>query len=102
VNEHNDSIKVAFQKRLEEAARAAKKDVNYYPGYFWEMLREHGGVRTAQLLLEKKKVSEGFVKLWLTERPDLTVESIILEPEWHELFTDAERQIARRRLKEGQ
>jgi hypothetical protein len=96
-----NSLERDFEKALRDAAHASKRDVNYYPAYFWQMLEENGGLRTAQMLLEKKKVSEGFIKLWMAERPDLTVESIILEPRWQPLFSDAEREIARRRLRTG-
>ncbi len=55
-----------------------------------------------RLLLQKKTVSEGFIKLWMKGRKDLTVEHIILEPHWHPLFTDGERAIAQRRLAKGE
>jgi len=38
--------------------------------------------------------------LWERQRLDLTVEAIILEEEWHSLFSEQERQIARNRWAE--
>src|SRR5206468_10560498 len=38
--------------------------------------------------------------LWERKRLDLSVEAVMLQPEWHPLFSDAEREIARRRLAE--
>jgi hypothetical protein len=38
------------------------------------------------------------VKLWEFKRLDLTVEALVLRPEWSLLFSEEERQIARKRL----
>ncbi len=62
------------------------------------MLVEHGGIETARRLLPQ--MSEGFATLWQRRRLDLTVEHLILEPRWQDLFNDAERDLARCRLRE--
>lgn len=73
-------------------------EANYKASRFHQMLCEHGGVDTAQILLLSKHVSEEYTALWEKKRLDLTVEALILEPRWHDLFTDADRDIARKRL----
>ena len=60
---------------------------------------KHGG-GTARVLLNASNVSEGYVALWERKRLDLTVESVILGKEWHPLFSEEEREIARNRLAE--
>ena len=62
------------------------------------MLGDHGGVETAHRLLPG--MSDGFTELWKRNRLDLTVESLILQPKWLDLFSDDERAIARVRLRE--
>ena len=64
------------------------------------MLHEHRGFETARILLHSSNVSEGYTALWELKRLDLTVEALILQPEWNELFTNAEREIARQRLQD--
>jgi hypothetical protein len=64
------------------------------------MLHEHRGLETARILLRASKVSEGYVALWERKRLDLTVEAVILAAEWHLLFSEQEREIARKRLSE--
>ncbi len=64
------------------------------------MLHEHRGLETARILLHAPNVSEGYVALWERKRLDLTVESVILAPEWKSLFSKEEPDIARRRLAE--
>ena len=77
---------------------AAKNQAGYNATRFFQMLGEHRGVETARRLLPH--MSDGFTQMWQRNRLDLTVEALILQPQWHDLFSDAEREIARRRLRE--
>ena len=56
------------------------------------------GLGAAKVLLYAAHVATGFEELWIKKRLDLSVEAIVLEPEWAELFTDYELGIARERL----
>ncbi|MDP3442085.1 MAG: hypothetical protein Q8T08_04420, partial [Ignavibacteria bacterium] len=62
------------------------------------MVDERGGLRTAQYLLGTDNPSEGFTKLWEKGRLDLTVENLVLNPIYQELFSQDELTIARERL----
>jgi hypothetical protein len=64
------------------------------------MVLEPGRVETTSRLLWKDEVSDGFTTLWELKRLDLSVEAFVLRPEYEPLFTEAERGIARARLKE--
>ncbi len=65
------------------------------------MLNQHRGLETARILLHAASVSEGYTALSERGRLDLTAEALIHEhPEYHPLFTEEERQVARRRLEE--
>lgn len=75
----------------------AKKE-GYTASYFLRMLSEHGGVETARRLVNADTPSEGFTRLWMMSRLDLSVEALILKPEWKSLFSDEERERARERL----
>ena len=76
------------------------KSIGYNATRYLSMLSEHGGRETARILLHAATVSEGYAALWERGRLDLTVEAAILEPEWHALFSDVERQTAVARLRE--
>lgn len=76
----------------------AKQESGYTASYYFEMLHHHGGLETAQLLLARNGVSDGFTALWERKRLDLTVENVVLQPESESLFTADERETARRRL----
>jgi hypothetical protein len=64
------------------------------------MLYDHRGLETARILLHASDVSDGYVALWERKHLDLTVEVLVLEEEWRPLFSDQEREIARKRLAE--
>jgi hypothetical protein len=64
------------------------------------MVVERGGLSTARYLLNAPTVSDGYAALWQRGRLDLTVEAVILERKWRQLFTTAERQIAVKRLRD--
>jgi hypothetical protein len=94
-------LPVEFEKALRSAVQTAITQLRYHPHEFIKMLDNLGGVQTAKRLLEKKSVSEGFVKLWMKGRKDLTTESIVLNPRWTTLLTAQELSIAKRRLAKG-
>jgi hypothetical protein len=93
-----------LRKKLEVAMRQvyirAKAQAGYDAKLFLGMLSTHGGLQTAKRLLASQRVSDGFVALWERKRIDLTVENVVLRPEFAQLFTDDEREIARERLRE--
>ena len=78
----------------------AKAEVGYTPTYFLRMLSELGPLETARKLLHDPTVSDGFANLWDRGRLDLTVEALVLRPEFSSLFTDQELDRARGRLKQ--
>jgi hypothetical protein len=78
----------------------ARKEAGYNATRYLQMLHDQGGVGTAQTLLHATQVSEGYTALWERKRLDLTVEALALQPEWRELFTPEELDIARQRLQQ--
>ena len=67
-------------------------------GRFKPLVANRGGVGAAKYLLAKPGVSPGFLKLVNAGRLDLSVEALVLTPEYAALFTERERTIARQRL----
>lgn len=92
-------------KALERDFIAALRDIyaqcdalGYRPTGMLQMMERLGGIDTARRLLTLPP-SEGFGRLALMGRLDLTVETLILEPRWNDVFTDDERRTAKRRLR---
>ena len=89
-----------FNEAMLNIYRQAKAEAGYNATRFLSMVVEHGGLETARYLLHTATVSEGYRALWERKRLDLTVEAMILRPEWQALFSDVERRIAVNRLRE--
>ncbi|HST52350.1 MAG TPA: hypothetical protein VLJ61_10110 [Pyrinomonadaceae bacterium] len=87
-----------FHSAMLDIYRRAKSEVGYNASRFLSMVSDQGGYEAARTLLHAPKVSDGYTALWERKRLDLTVEALILKSEWHDLFSNAERDIARRRL----
>ena len=89
-----------FNEAMVDVYRRAKDEARYTASRFLGMVTELGGYETARTLLHSPTVSEGYAALWERGRLDLTVEAVILQSEWLDLFSELEREIARRRLAE--
>lgn len=92
-----DPIDVQFTDAMRDIYRKAVQACNYRPIRFLQMVEELGGVATAKRLLAGS-VQEGFATLWQCGRLDLSVEALVLQPQWQRLFTQAELAEARQRL----
>ena len=73
----------------------------YWASYFLRGVRHHGGPEYAHQLLRKEGTTDGFQRLKEEDRLDLTMEALVLRPEYAELFTDEERRVAAHRLAEA-
>ena len=103
-HQHEVAMPTDLEKQFNEVMldvyRRAKAEAGYSATRFLGMVSEMGGYETARTLLHSPTVSEGYTALWERGRLDLTVEAVILQSEWHDLFSELERGIARRRLAE--
>lgn len=89
-----------FHEAMVELYLRAKREINYTARYFIDMVSNDGGRETARYLLDTKEPSDGYVVLWENRRLDLSVEAEVLRPRWHDLFSDEQRAVAIRRLRE--
>lgn len=78
----------------------AKSEAGYTATRLLELVSQLGGVNAARQLLAAPKPSDGFTTLWEKGRLDLSVEAHVLKPEFAQLFSREESDIARRRLAE--
>lgn len=85
-----------------EATRRPRPDGTiargYWASYFLRGVRNHGGPDYAHQLLRAEGTSDGFQRLTDEGRLDLTVEALVLKPEYAQLFIEPERQTAAHRL----
>lgn len=96
----SQDINADFTVALMDAYRRAHTEAGYNAANFLSLLGERGGRETAVYLVHQPDPSLGFTRLWERRRLDLTVEAIILRPEWWTLFSDDDRTAAFNRLSE--
>ena len=89
-----------FHQEMLAIYQKAKKECHYNATRFLQMVANDGGLLTAKKLLATELPSDGFTELWDCGRLDLTVEALIVRPKYHSLFTQAENEIAQKRLSE--
>ncbi|MFW6642072.1 GmrSD restriction endonuclease domain-containing protein [Nocardiopsis algeriensis] len=95
-----DNTEKAFHRAMVSVYERAKEEAGYTPSFFLGMLADLGALGTARKLLAAPAVSDGFSNLWERGRLDLTVEAVVLRPEFAELFTAEELDRARGRLEQ--
>ncbi|MFM8332466.1 MAG: hypothetical protein ACKN9T_12320 [Candidatus Methylumidiphilus sp.] len=73
----------------------------YRAKVFLRMVQEHGGKGAADKLLATGNPSSGFTELYLRGKDNLqiSVEYLVLQNPWRELFTEDQLEVARKRLK---
>lgn len=91
-------VAAEFGQRMKAVYDRGRAEAGYNASYFLSMLAQHGPVETAHRLLASPATSDGFAELWERKRLDLTVEAIVVDPKFSELFTADEIEVARKRL----
>ncbi|GAA1467225.1 DUF262 domain-containing protein [Nocardiopsis exhalans] len=89
-----------FGRAMLSVYERAKNEADYTASFFLGMISELGPLGTARKLLNSPAVSDGFANLWERGRLDLTVEALVLRPEFAPLFTEEELARARTRLEQ--
>lgn len=92
------SLEELFDEAMRQVYRQAKEKAGYNATRFLQMLDEHGGLETARILLRSEQPSTGLFALWEAGHLDVSMEAVVTQPEWSELFTYDEVETARRRL----
>ena len=76
------------------------KDQDYYAIYFKGMLDQYGGLETAKRLLAKSQPQTGLFRLWELRMLDSSMEALVIQERFSDLFSDDEIEEARKRLAE--
>lgn len=89
---------VSFHRAMVRIHERARDEVGYNATRFIQMVAELGGVEAANRLLDSSGVSDGFTTLWEAKRLDISVEAVVLQPEFAPLFDTRRLRVARDRL----
>ncbi len=89
-----------FHRAMREVYTNALRECRYNATRFIQMVENNGGVEAANILLNTPVFQYGFTELWQCGCLKLTMEALVLQPQYAPLFTEEEREIARTRLQE--
>jgi hypothetical protein len=89
-----------FHKAMIQDVYEAALKCGYHATIFKRMLARKGGLQTAIELLGPRAVQYGFAELWKRGKLDLTMEHLVIQDRWRELFTSDLVSIAEDRLSE--
>lgn len=89
-----------FHEDMKNIYFTAKKELKYNVARFFQLVSRDGGIKAAKQLISKRGGTYGFEVLWENKRLDLSVEALVLRPEYNELFTSEERETCKNRLRE--
>lgn len=87
-----------FTQELIKKSEQAEKECKYNSERFLQLLAKSGGVKTAKALLSKDQFSDDFEVLETCGRLDLSMEALVVDKKYAELFTDNEVNICFIRL----
>ena len=85
---------------MRDLYRQWKDECRYNANRFMQLLDRAGPLKTAIQLVGSSQPSKGFLTLHAYKKLDLTVEALILRPEFSHLFPAQVVEMARRRLDE--
>ena len=97
-----ETLAIKFQNELVDKMFKAKKECNYNPTRFNQMLAQYGGVGTAKRLIgnciRTGIPSDGYTTMFMLGRTDLTMEDSVCDPQYAELFSKDEISLCRELL----
>jgi hypothetical protein len=96
--QHRLAGEARFHDDMERIWRQMGQECGWWANRFLQMVRRRGGVEAAKRLLAQQGTSRGFERLRECGCLDLSMEALVLRPEYAGLFTEQEKAVARRRL----
>src|SRR5262245_49783744 len=89
-----DPVEGEFEHRLRDSIHESIS-LGYNPTRLSGMRNSWGGVGTAKRLVASGEIQDGIRRIVEMGHPELSMESIMLEPQFASLFTEGELQAAR-------
>lgn len=89
---------MSFDERVFDAIRSMKA-FGYTPQYLLNMIGKYGVLSAVKKLVISPTISQGLNRLEKENALKLSLESIVLESEWDDLFNEKEKEMAKMKLK---
>ena len=89
-----------FDKEMNNLYKKQKREAGYYSELNSYVLADIGGYEAIKRLIHYKEDSEALKLFAGKKRLDLAAESLVLKKDYEKLFTEAEKEICKKRLEE--
>ena len=88
-----------FHDEMLRLYRITGEATGYWANRYLQKVRRVGGLQAARdSLVSTTGIADGLIRLAKEHRLDLSLEYLVLQPPWRELFTASELRVARERL----
>jgi hypothetical protein len=95
---HNEGeLEAELLRRYQEGAKLGHRAGRLYQLFMPHCKRYVGGVHAVQYVLRHGKTI-GFTFSLKKDRPDLSIESLVIDSKWADAFSSEDREIAKRRI----
>lgn len=84
------TLEKQFEEELIKKWEIAEKQCGYNPKRLLQNISRFGGVRTAKEIIRKGRTSDGFEKLQEAGLINLSMEAVMIDKKYADLFTDDE------------
>ncbi|WP_187436027.1 PD-(D/E)XK nuclease family protein [Bradyrhizobium hipponense] len=91
--DREQGLRQALMRIYQECA-----EFGYRPARMLELMERRGAIGAAKYLIAHP-VSDGFTRLAMEDRLDLAIESLALDEQWSDIFSEEEKTTARQRLR---
>lgn len=83
-------LETKFTQELIKKCEQAKKECSCNLTRFLQIVEKNGGVKAVKMLLAKDQIPDGFETLKMRGRLDLSMEAVVVDHQFADLFTDDE------------
>ncbi|WP_347258785.1 hypothetical protein [Methylocaldum sp.] len=90
----------SFHRALIHLCERAQRDYGHRPTRLLQMIDRHGAVKAAERLVADARSSDYLTRMWEHRALENTVEALILNPDWGQLFSPETRASALRKLEQ--
>ncbi|MFV0531750.1 MAG: hypothetical protein ACK5MD_09995 [Flavobacteriales bacterium] len=87
-----------FNNELAKMVKQSIEEIQYRPTLLIRMANEEGFYHASRKLISKPENTEGFTRLLLEKRTDLSIEYLVVQPKYESLFTEKEIKLCKQRL----
>ena len=94
-----DNLEANFHEEMLSLYEKANNECNYHADRFHQEVKEMGGLAVARERLSSPHPRNALFKLHKLNRLDICVEALALRRQFRGLFTEAELDVARKRLR---